>query len=122
MILIIGGAASGKLNYVRSLGYESGAIANGVLDDRPVVNNLQEMITGNAAVDDSLFQPLLLKAVVICQETGSGVIPAERAEREWRDAVGRMCVRLAANADTVVRMVSGIPVVIKGTIGKGASN
>ncbi|MBS6323232.1 MAG: bifunctional adenosylcobinamide kinase/adenosylcobinamide-phosphate guanylyltransferase, partial [Clostridium sp.] len=47
---------------------------------------------------------------------GSGVIPVERNVRLGREAAGRLCVLLAKDAEAVVRMVCGIPTIIKGQI------
>lgn len=113
MILIIGGAGSGKLDYVKSLGYCAADIADGVLDDRKVVYNLQNIVFRDPKHAPELEEALAKKDVVVCDEVGSGVIPAERTLREAREATGRLCIRLAARASRVVRLVCGIPVVIK---------
>ena len=44
------------------------------------------------------------------------VVPLDAQERAWREAVGRMSCELASQAETVVRMVCGIPVVLKGEL------
>ena len=54
--------------------------------------------------------------VVIANEVGCGVIPADPQLNIWREAAGRLSVQLAKRADTVVRVVCGIPTVIKGTL------
>ena len=59
---------------------------------------------------------LLVKEVVICSETGCGIVPLDKKERLAREATGRLMCALAAEADTVVRMICGIPQVIKGEI------
>ena len=43
-------------------------------------------------------------------------MPLDAQERAWREAVGRMSCELASQAETVVRMVCGIPVVLKGEL------
>ena len=63
-----------------------------------------------------LYDALADKEVVICNEVGSGVIPVERNVRLGREAAGRLCVLLAQKAEAVVRMVCGIPTIIKGQI------
>ncbi len=114
MILVIGAIASGKIEYVRSLGYSDSDIANAILDERPVVNNLQDMVFSDPSGSALLYEALVQKRVVICNEVGSGVIPLDRADRDAREATGRLCNRLAQAAERVVRLVCGIPVVIKG--------
>ncbi len=51
--------------------------------------------------------------VITSNEVGCGIVPVDEDEREWREAVGRITTSLAANADTVVRVVSGVGVRIK---------
>ncbi|MGN0445898.1 MAG: bifunctional adenosylcobinamide kinase/adenosylcobinamide-phosphate guanylyltransferase [Acutalibacteraceae bacterium] len=55
-------------------------------------------------------------AVVLAVETGAGVVPVDRAERENREKAGRLACLLAERADTVVRMCCGIPEVLKGEL------
>ena len=113
MILVIGARASGKLDYVRSLGYGPEDVADGVLDDKPVLYNLQVLTMGDPAGAPDLFDRLVGKEVVVCDEVGSGVIPMEKERRLGREATGRLCCCLAQEADRVVRLVCGIPTVIK---------
>ncbi len=113
MILVIGGASSGKLDYVKSLGYSDADIANGELDGRKVVYNLQNIVFRAPELAPRMLEALLDKEVVVCSEVGSGVVPMDRKEREAREATGRLCIRLAQRAERVVRLVCGIPTVIK---------
>lgn len=113
MILVIGGASSGKLDYVKSLGYLREDIADGALDERKVVYNLQNIVFRSPKDAPELLDALLSKDVVVCNEVGSGIIPLQRKDREAREATGRLCIRLAQSADRVVRLVCGIPMVIK---------
>jgi adenosylcobinamide kinase/adenosylcobinamide-phosphate guanylyltransferase len=52
--------------------------------------------------------------IVVTNEVGMGVHPPTSLGRWYRDALGRANARLAAAADEVVLMVSGIPVWVKG--------
>lgn len=54
--------------------------------------------------------------IIVMDEIGCGIIPLERSERIWREAVGRCGCIIADNSETVVRMVCGIPTVIKGVL------
>ena len=114
MILIIGGAASGKRAYLASLGYRPEDIADGVLDDKKVLYGLEKLVAADPEGAAALLPILLEKEVVACCEVGSGVIPLHYEQRQAREATGRLCVQLAAHADKVVRMVAGIPTIIKG--------
>lgn len=116
MVLIVGGAGSGKRSFARSLGYLSEDFADGVLDARPCVYHVEKMVFADVPNAPQLLASLLEKQVVICCEVGSGVIPLEYETRLAREAVGRLCVQLAQQAQCVVRMVCGIPTVIKGTL------
>lgn len=114
MILILGGAASGKYSYLTSLGYGPEDIADGVLDEKKALYGLEKLVAADPEGATSLLPALLEKEVVACAEVGSGVIPVQYEQRRAREATGRLCVKLAARAEKVVRMVAGIPVVIKG--------
>ena len=119
MILVVGGIASGKRTYVRSLGFSDDDMADGVLDDRSVVLNAQELVRiqgaqggelgGKGPLPEGLVDALAAKRVVACVEVGSGVVPLERGDRVWRERAGRLTCELAYHADRVVRMVCGIP-------------
>lgn len=113
MILIIGGEGAGKRSYVRSLGFSDADMADAVIDGRSVVYNAQDMVLAEPSRANELIEKLSEKAVVICNEVGSGLIPQEAKKREARVAVGRLCCVLAQRADKVVRVVCGLPQRIK---------
>ena len=120
MILLIGPYASGKRHYAREvLGLSDDAIASGTLDGRPAVRDLQALVSaalreGNTAA--SLLDPLSRKQAVLADEIGAGIVPIDPEERRVRDETGRLCCLLAARADTVVRLMAGIPVLLKGKL------
>ncbi len=116
MVLIIGGEGSGKRTFAQSLGLSPEDMADGALDARPCVYHVEKMVFADAANAPRLLEPLCEKQVVICCEVGSGVIPADYETRLAREAVGRLCVRLAQRAQCVVRMICGIPAIIKGEL------
>ncbi len=114
MILITGGVASGKRTYARrTLGYTDEQMADAVLDARPVIYNLQNLVARAPENAQALFDALREKEVVIVCEVGSGIVPLDRNERETREQTGRLVNRLAAEAERVVRMVCGLPQVLK---------
>lgn len=51
--------------------------------------------------------------MIICDEVGCGIVPIERSERDYREAVGRVLCLLAKQAESVERVVAGIPLKIK---------
>jgi len=116
MILVVGSKGSGKTDFIKSLGYSESQITDAVTDGRPVVNHLEELVFEQPDCVDWILPMLLEKEVVICCEVGSGIIPALRSERIKREATGRLCILLAREAEVVVRMVCGIPRVIKGEL------
>ncbi len=116
MILITGGEGSGKRSFARTLGYAGADMADGVLDARPVVYHAERLAAEKDRPPEELADDLARKEVVICTEVGSGVIPLEREQRLAREAAGRLSVLLAQRAETVVRMVCGIPAAIKGEL------
>lgn len=115
MILIIGGAASGKRSYLAALGYGPEEVADGVLDGKKALYGLEKLVEQDPEGADALLPELLKKEAVTCCEVGSGVIPVRYEQRQAREATGRLCIQLAARAEKVVRMVAGIPTVIKGS-------
>ena len=130
MILIVGGTSSGKATFARKLAAQHG------WGEDDVAFNVEELLWGQTegvgqiapAGDDAadhadrkalpatpeLIEQLATKAIVTCSEVGAGIVPLDAQERAWREAVGRMSCELASQAGTVVRMVCGIPVVLKG--------
>lgn len=114
MLLVIGSAASGKRQYIRSLGYTPKDMSKDPQDACPVLYDLQELVWQSPGRAMELLPALCKKAAVLCCEVGSGVIPQTPEEREAREATGRLCIALAQQAEKVVRLVAGIPQVIKG--------
>lgn len=130
MRLLIGGRAQGKLAHV----LEEGAFApEQVLDGiacKPedaacckVLDHLhllvRAMLSEGKSQDDILaWAENLLKEnpeiVILCDEIGCGIVPAEKADRDWRETVGRLCCYLARRAQKVERLTCGIAVILKG--------
>jgi adenosylcobinamide kinase / adenosylcobinamide-phosphate guanylyltransferase len=53
---------------------------------------------------------------VVSNEVGSGVVPAFKSGRLFRDLLGEMNQQVARVADRVVWLVAGIPIAIKGSL------
>ena len=119
LILVIGGIASGKRSYVRSLGYGDHEMSGELGAPAPVLLDLDELLRAGALDSDS-WQTLQRKQVICCCEVGQGVVPLDGNERAWRELVGRTCSRLATEASCVIRMVCGIHTVLKQTRSEGA--
>lgn len=115
MILVIGGYAAGKREYVKkTFGFGENEMADGVLNEKPVIYNLQDLVARDPENAANLLEALCEKQVVICNEVGSSIVPMERKDREAREAAGRLCILLAQRAQKVVRIVCGLPQVLKG--------
>jgi len=52
--------------------------------------------------------------IVVSNEVGLGIVPANPLGRVYRDALGRANQRLAAAANRVVLMVAGLTMAVKG--------
>lgn len=55
--------------------------------------------------------------VAVSEEVGSGVVPATISGRIFRDAMGRLNSRLAAESEHVVLLVAGLPLVLRAPAG-----
>ena len=63
-----------------------------------------------------------MSLIVISNEVGGGIVPADPLTRGYRDLLGEVNQRLAAMADGVVLLVSGIPVDLKSIAIKREAN
>lgn len=114
MVLIIGGMAQGKLAFARrALGVT--AWSEGVLGEEDCVHGLHLAIRAARSPEEEVGAWLKAhpNGVVICDEVGCGVTPLDRADREWRERVGRICCRLAEEADAVYRVQCGLEARLK---------
>ena len=123
MIMITGGAFQGKREFaIHRFGISGSDIADGAETEPEKLcgsrcichyeQTVKRLLSENK--DPLEFTGTLDCEIVIINEIGSGIIPLEKSEREWREAVGRAGCILAAKSDTVYRVCCGIPTVIKG--------
>lgn len=125
MIMIIGGQFQGKTSYALSLGIKKEDIQSGSEISLEVPCNIvciSDFQLFIKRVCESGLDPMEKTAelleknpriVIISSEIGNGVIPVEKSDSIWRESTGRACCFLAAKAEKVIRMVCGIPTIIK---------
>lgn len=129
MILVTGGVFQGKEAFAKELsGLEPQVFerrkADGRTDapdaamQRPFLVNFHEWIRQvmEAGEDPDLYTRQVISScpeLVTMDEVGCGIVPAERSDREYREAAGRAGQILAASADQVYRVICGIPVRIR---------
>ena len=117
MILLIGGKGQGKLAYAKEkTGAAEAAYTPMDAWSKPILAGLETWLKEEEHPMPALEAYLLAapEAVILCDEVGCGVVPMDRAQRDWRERVGRTCCALAQRADRVVRLYCGIPTLLKG--------
>lgn len=122
MRLIIGGKCQGKTHYMierYGISPEDG-INDFVIDGKARCFTQYESAVRKAIQEKKdpfqLTEELLERnpsIIILCDEVGCGVVPIQREERIWREAVGRLCCLLAERAESVERVFCGIPMRLK---------
>ena len=110
MILVTGPAYAGKQDYICGrLGLSMEDFAKrGIRDAELLVRDEEDM--------EALAERLCAYEIVIMTETGGGIVPADERERSEREKAGRLSCLLARRADAVVRVVCGLPRMLKGEL------
>lgn len=121
MILVIGGAYQGKQSYaskeynLTGSDWKDGQLCT--IEDLKTAKAVhhfhafirRELDEGKSVQDlaETIWKenPNL---ILVTNEVGYGIVPMDAAEREWREACGRVCTKLAAHADQVIRVCCGI--------------
>ena len=129
MIFVIGGAFQQKREVACKLfGYRLSDFVDGKdctyeqIKNAKAVYNFHEFILQCMQEEQDLtaLAEILQKEnpdiLIVSDEIGYGIVPMEQDMRAWRELTGRICCQIAALSDTVVRVVAGIPTVIKGEI------
>ena len=116
MRFVIGGADSGKRDFVREnygideilmADYDSVLTAKAVYDFHIFIKKLMADGKDIVAVVDEISEKNH-DITIISTEIGYGVVPMDKGDREWRETVGRTCCYIAKKADEVVRVVCGV--------------
>ena len=102
----------------------AGAIADKAADDRVLLIDcltlwLTNMMLAERDIDaasTALLGALAAapgQAIVISNEVGFGIVPENAMARRFRDLAGRLHQDIARDADQVLLMVAGLPLVVK---------
>lgn len=119
MILIIGGAYQGKLDFAKEafcLTPEDIFTCTGTEIDfsKRCVNGLEEFCY--ACIGQNIDPMEYIQShredwrdsILICNDLSSGVVPIDPVQRQWRHTTGRLCQYLAGEASQVSRIFCGL--------------
>lgn len=136
MRLVIGGYAQGKLDYVldkyhlskeavwdAALPEDAEGIlvisGNDLIDGPVIIDHLhiwvKKRILDGGYPEEELetFLAHCENCILISDEIGNGIVPVDASEREYRERMGRILIRLAGQAKGVERVICGIGQQIK---------
>ena len=122
MKLIIGGYAQGKLRYVlQRYALDKTMVLDGTVpgDETPrdktvIVNHFHNWVRACILQGDCPEEAIRMvlerhpDCIIISNEIGSGIVPADASDREYRERTGRILVELADRAEEVERVICGI--------------
>lgn len=120
MRIICGAVASGKRTMARALGLTPLPATLETLFTVPCVYDFEHCLRQLLDQDtplETLISSLIAQnpgITILCGDIGMGIVPLDPKERQWRELCGKALCLLCRQADTVIRMVCGIPVYIKG--------
>lgn len=132
MILIIGGMCQGKHGFCRSkypdaevIEHYEERIRDELKEGKDPVSEAEKWLNEISAVmemdgtdsaihlsmdtENRFKEQKPRELVIIMNEVGSGVVPMDKDDREWRESVGRVSCLFAKRADKVYRLFVGIP-------------
>lgn len=127
MILIIGGAYQGKLDFAKdtfNIGDEEifSCTENTCHLDatKKIINNLDEYIRSaiyggkdENHIKSQLNDEVYMDKIIIVTDQSCGIVPLKKEDRIFREALGRVTTMLSQKADEVYRVFCGIPQKLK---------
>lgn len=135
MELYIGGKAQGKLENAmlnnglilqesdflsgETLGFCDINSVKGIYDFQEFVKKYIDRLSTETDIE-SFIGNLISEnpdIVIVSDEIGSGIVPIDKGQRDYRDAYGKVMCKIAQNACRVTRVICGIGQVIKETNG-----
>jgi adenosylcobinamide kinase / adenosylcobinamide-phosphate guanylyltransferase len=75
----------------------------------------EQRFRGHARAICEALQGARTSVIVVSNEVGSGMVPAYRSGRIYRDLLGQLNQEVAHIADRVIYMVAGLPLTVKDT-------
>lgn len=121
MIFVIGGAFQGKTEFVMEQFHISGqdfmegeSCELDKIYNAKVINHFECLIKRLMQAEEEsnqVIDKLINKnknCIVISTEIGSGLVPIDKFERDYRENVGRMCCKIAKNSSSIFRVQCGI--------------
>lgn len=127
MILIIGGAYQGKLEFALE---KFGLRENDVFDcneqydkintDKKIVDNIDKLIL-KLVYQGKNEQEILMQIddvvanamIVVYTDPSQGIVPLKKEDRDFREIAGRIMTRLSAKSQEVYRVFCGLPLRLK---------
>ena len=115
MILIIGGAYQGKLEFAKNTFHLTQADIHTCTGEeidfsKRCIDHIEEFtyVRENAADYFRAHRDQWENSILICQDIFSGVVPMGADNRAWRQNTGRLCQYLAGEARQVSRIFCGL--------------
>lgn len=123
MKLIVGGYAQGKLQYVmEKYGIGDWTLADGYLPEarqKVIINHfhlwVRRMLEERECPEEKIkiYLEEHPDCIIISDEIGGGLVPADAFEREYRERTGRILAEIAKCAEEVERVICGMGIKIK---------
>lgn len=125
MVLILGGAYNGKLEFVKErFNIREDEIFYCEEDkidfSKKVICGLHKFTYSNVIKEKSSMEYIKTNIhefkdkIIISDEISSGIVPLRKEDRIWREETGRCLQFISKESSSVYRVFCGIPTMIKG--------